>query len=71
MGGGSSAPAPALATPAVPAVQAPVPVPVPFAPKGCETDHAEFMRCLQENPSNSGNCDVYFIALRQCQARSF
>eukprot|EP01033_Poteriospumella_lacustris_P004014 gene4014-2860_t len=69
MGGGSSAPAPAPAAPAAPAVQAPAPV--PSAPKGCETDHAEFMRCLQENPSNSGNCDFYFNALQQCQARSF
>mmetsp|Transcript_10483 Transcript_10483/g.7822 ORF Transcript_10483/g.7822 Transcript_10483/m.7822 type:complete len:158 (-) Transcript_10483:138-611(-) len=71
MGGGSSAPAPAAAAPA-PAAPAPPVQQQQFAgPKGCETDHAEFMRCLQENPTNSGNCDFYFNALQQCQARSF
>jgi hypothetical protein len=71
MGGGSSAPAPAAApapAPPAPVQQAPT---MPSAPKGCETDHAEFMRCLQENASNAGNCDFYFNALQQCQARSF
>lgn len=73
MGGGSSAPAPAPASPAAPAApaqQAPA-APMPTAPKGCEADHAEFMRCLQENTNNAGNCDFYFNALQQCQARSF
>lgn len=68
MGGGSSAPAPAAAPAPAPVQQAPT---MPSAPKGCETDHAEFMRCLQENASNAGNCDFYFNALQQCQARSF
>lgn len=69
MGGGSSAPAPAPA-PAAPAAPAQY-TPAAPAAKGCEMDQSEFMRCLQENPSAAGNCDFYFNALQQCQARSF
>lgn len=74
MGGGSSsapAPAPAPAAPvaaAAPPAAAPV---APVAPKGCEADHAEFMKCLQNNSSNAANCDFYYNALQSCQARSF
>lgn len=69
MGG---APVPGAVPGAIPAVPAPVqPVPMmPSAPKVCETDYTEFMRCIQENASNVGNCDFYFNALQECQNRN-
>ncbi len=63
-GSSSSAPAPQQAAPAPAA-------PVPQAPlTGCENDHAAFVRCLQDNPTNASNCDFYFTALQACQNRN-
>jgi hypothetical protein len=69
MGGGSSQPQ----QQAPPAAVAPPQqtFETPNIKTGCELDQKELMRCLQENPSNAGNCEFYFSALQTCQQRSF
>lgn len=36
----------------------------------CAIDQQQFMQCLQANPANSSNCDMYFQALQICQQNS-
>lgn len=36
----------------------------------CSFDQQQFLRCLNENPNNSGSCDFYYNALQQCQMNS-
>lgn len=66
-GHGSSAPAPAAAAPAAPAPN--VPTTATMTPSACEYDQKAFHACLQQNPTNAGNCDHYFSALQACQSR--
>eukprot|EP00401_Gymnodinium_catenatum_P082513 CAMPEP_0117515222 /NCGR_PEP_ID=MMETSP0784-20121206/30469_1 /TAXON_ID=39447 /ORGANISM="" /LENGTH=138 /DNA_ID=CAMNT_0005311033 /DNA_START=41 /DNA_END=457 /DNA_ORIENTATION=+ len=62
MGGGGSSEAPAA--------QAPPAAPTPsYGASACEFDSQNFARCLQENPSNAGNCDHLYNALQACQSR--
>lgn len=51
--------------------QAPAPAAPQVAAGSCDVDRNAFVRCLQENPSNAANCDMYFNALQACQSRSF
>jgi len=54
------------AAPAAAPVVAPT---APVVPQACEYDHKAFMSCLNQNPSNSTNCDHYYQALQACQSR--
>lgn len=60
MGGGHSAAPQQAAAPQQ--VQAPAGV--------CGLDQQQFVACLQQNPGNSANCEMYFQALQICQQNS-
>jgi len=55
-GGSSSAPAPAPQQQQQQQMRGP-----------CDIDSAAFMQCVQANPGNVGNCEVYMQALQTCQ----
>lgn len=64
MTGGSSSEQPAAAAPAAPAAAAAAPASAPH----CDAYQRDFTRCLRENKSDIGSCQMYMDSFDQCQA---
>ena len=65
MGGGSRS---APSEPAAPAAPAAAPAALGSSAQHCESYQRDFTRCLRENKSDIGSCQMYMDSFDQCQA---